>query len=108
MSPPFDPSPVKLVRKRLEADDLEPHLRALAAEARAVEVRIKGQRAHQSDATTESLEALARRLVAGEIVAVQVRFELADGWWADTLMRAEKGFRLVRMKEELPPDPQAP
>ena len=35
----------------------------------------------------------------GEIVAIQIRFFQDDDWWSDTVMRADDGFRLVRMRE---------
>jgi len=98
MRPPDD-NPVKLVRKRLDAVELEAHLRSLAATAQHLEVRVKGAVAHYSDATTDSLEDLGRRLVAGDIVAVQIRFFEHDDWWSETLMQAKDGYRLVRMRE---------
>ncbi len=96
-----DDKPVKLVRKRLEADAVEAHLRSLAASAQQIEIRIKGAVDRYSDATTEALEAVGRRLVAGEIVAIQIRFFQDDDWWTDTVMRADAGFRLVRMRENV-------
>jgi len=90
---------VKLVRERLSATELEAHLRELAATARDVELRIKGAVAGYSESSTDPLEALGRRLVAGEIVAVQIRYFRDDDWWSDTLMQAANGFRLVRMRE---------
>lgn len=99
--PPPDDRPVKLVRKRLDALQLAAHLRSLAASAQHVELRVKGAVARYSDATTDSLEEVGRRLVAGELVAVQIRFFENDDWWTDTLMQAKDGFRLVRMREEV-------
>ena len=98
MRPPDD-KPVKLVRERLDAAELEAHLRSLAATAQHIEVRVKGAVAHYSDATTDSLEDLGRRLVAGDLVAVQIRFFEHDDWWSETLMQAKDGYRLVRMRE---------
>lgn len=98
MRPPDD-RPVKLVRKRLDALQLAAHLRSLAASAQHIELRVKGAVAHYSDATTDSLEEVGRRLVAGELVAVQIRYFEHDDWWSDTLMQAKDGFRLVRMRE---------
>ena len=97
--PPPDDKPVKLVRKRLDAAGLEAHLRALAASAQNIEIRVKGAVARYSDATTDSLETVGRRLLAGELVAVQIRFFEHDDWWSDTVMQAKDGFRLVRMRE---------
>jgi hypothetical protein len=91
--------PVKLMRKRLDAAGVVAHLEALAASAQQVEIRIKGAVARYSDATTDSLDTAGRRLVAGDIVAVQIRFFEGDAWWSDTLMQARDGFRLVRMRE---------
>lgn len=98
MRPPDD-KPVKLERTRLDAAELEAHLRSLAATAQHIEVRVKGAVAHYSAATTDSLEDVGRRLLAGEIVAVQIRFFEHDDWWSDTLMQAKDGYRLVRMRE---------
>ena len=98
MSSPDD-KPVKLVRKRLDAVGVVAHFRALAATAQQIEIRIKGSATRHSDATTESLEEVARRLLAGEIAAVQIRFFELDDWWSDTVMQANDGFRLVRMRE---------
>jgi len=91
--------PVKLVRKRLDAGGLIAHLQELAARATSLEVRVQGEAARTSDATAEPLDMLARRLVTGELVAVQIRFCLDDTWWSDTVLRARDGFRLVRMRE---------
>ncbi len=87
----------KLVRERLDADEVVAHLRELAATARDVETRVKGT--GYSDATTDPLEVLAQRLVAGEIAAVQIRFSRDGQWWSDTLLRKGDSFRLVRMRE---------
>lgn len=94
-----DDKPVKLVRKRLDAEGVEAHFRVLAATAQQVEIRVKGGATRQSDATTESLEQVGQRLLAGEILAVQIRFFADDDWWSDTVMQANDGFRLVRMRE---------
>jgi len=94
-----DDKPVKLVRKRLDADGLVSHLRSLAAQATEIEIRVKGESARTSDATTDSLDAVGHKLVTGEIAAVQIRFFENDDWWSDTLLRAKDGFRLVRMRE---------
>ncbi len=91
--------PVKLLRKRLDDAGVEAHLRSLAAQAQQIEIRIKGAIDRYSDATTDTLEAVGRRLVAGEVVAIQIRFFQDDDWWSDTVMRADDGFRLVRMRE---------
>jgi hypothetical protein len=91
--------PVKLVRERLDAAGVAAHLAELVTSAQDIEVRIKGVVAHYSDATTDSLEAVGRRLLAGEIVAVQIRFSQAGEWWSDTVMRVKDDYRLVRMRE---------
>jgi hypothetical protein len=93
---------IKLLRKRLDDRELAAHLEALAAGAKDIEIRIKGAVAGYSDATTETLEVVGRRLRAGEIAAVQIRFFQDDDWWSDTVMRAADGFRLVRMRQEDP------
>ena len=92
-------APVKLVRKKLDAAGVEAHVAELAARARSIEIRIKGAAARYSEATTEQLDEVARRLRAGEIAAVQIHFFADDDWWCDTIMRAGDAFRLVRMKQ---------
>ena len=94
-----DERPVKLVRKRLDSDELASHLRSLAAHATEIEIRVMGVVARSSDSTTDSLDVVGRKLVTGEIAAVQIRFFENDDWWSDTLLRAKNGFRLVRMRE---------
>lgn len=91
--------PVKLVRKRLDAAGVATHLRDLAAHAAQLEVRTKDDAARMSDATSEPLDALGRRLVAGEVSGLQIRFFADDAWWSDTVLRARDGFLLVRMRE---------
>ncbi len=91
--------PVKLVRKRLDAEGVAAHLRDLAARATQLEVRTKDDAARMSDATTDPLDALGRRLVAGDVAGLQIRFFADDAWWSDTVLRAKGGFLLVRMRE---------
>ncbi len=91
--------PVKLVRKRLDAAGVAEHLRDLAARGTQLEVRTKDDAARMSGATSESLDVLASRLVAGEVAGLQIRFFADDAWWSDTVLRAKAGFLLVRMRE---------
>ena len=91
--------PAKLSHQRLDADRVAAHLRDLAARGPGLEVRIQSANARQSDTTTESLEEIGRRFLAGEIAGIQIRFADGDGWWCDTLRRAKNGYRLVRMRE---------
>jgi hypothetical protein len=93
---------VKLVRKRLDEAGLAAHFAWLAAEAKAIEIRVKGAPTAYSEAAT-SLDDTARRLAAGELLAVQVQYFHDDCWWSDTLLRAKDGYRLVRMRQESPP-----
>jgi len=104
MPGPFDNKPVKLVRKKLDEAGLDAHLATLAS-AEGVEIRTKGAAGAYSDAATEQLDAVVQRLRAGEIVAIQIYFFQDGDWWFDTLMRGDDCYRLVRMKQELPPDP---
>ncbi len=96
---PRDDTPVKLVRKRLDDEGLASYLRSFVACTEAIEVRVKSAATRSSDATTEPLDVVGRRLATGAITAVQIRFFEDDGWWCDTLLRAKDGFRLVRMRE---------
>jgi hypothetical protein len=99
MSQPSRPPPIKLVRRRLDDAGIEAHLASLASHAQAIEVRIKGGAAGYSSASAAELEAAGRRLRAGEILAVQVRFFQDEAWWCDTLMRVKESYRLVRMRQ---------
>lgn len=94
-----DDKPVKLVRKRLDADGVIAHVEALAANATDVQIRVKGATTAYSESTTDAFATLARRLVAGEVVALQIRFAANGAWWCDTIVAARGGFRLVRMRE---------
>ena len=89
----------KLSHQRLDANGVAAHLRDLAARAQHLEVRIQSASARQSDATTESLDEIGRRFLAGEIAGIQIRFADGDDWWCDTLRRAKDSYRLVRMRE---------
>ena len=91
--------PAKLSHQRLDAAGVAAHLRELAARAPGLEVRIQSTNARQSDATTESLDEIGRRFLAGEIAGIQIRFAEGDGWWCDTLRRVKDSYRLVRMRE---------
>ena len=92
-------TPVKLLRKRLDAAGVVEHLRDLAQRATQLEVRIQQTTGAISDPTTESLDVLARRLAAGDLVGLQISFFADDDWWRDTLLRIDDNFRLVRMRE---------
>lgn len=102
MSRKSDPNHVKLVRKRLDANGVQQHLTLIKNTAQQVELRIKGGDVAYSEASADQLADLGRQLVDGTIVAVQLRY-LHDGEeWCDTLMRAKKDYRLVRMRSEWP------
>ncbi len=105
MKRPPGEKPVKLVRKRLDDIGLRAHFDWLAAEASAVEIRIKGKPTAHSDVATDSLDEVSRRLQAGELVAVQIWYVHDGAWWCDTVMRAGDSFRLVRMRQEESPPP---
>lgn len=95
----MDKVPIKLDRKRLDDAGVATHLEALAASAEAIEIRVKGGATDYSDAAGPELAEVARRLLAGEVLAVQVRF-FADGdWWCDTITRRGDTYRLVRMRQ---------
>ncbi len=105
MPPGIPPPAVKLLRKRLDQAGVEAHFAELRRDAQSLEIRIKGAAAAYSEATTAGqLDEVARRLRAGEIIAVQLRFFQDDAWWCDTLVRKGDDFRLVRMRQEDPPD----
>jgi hypothetical protein len=99
MSRPTKQKPIKLVRKRLDDAGVEAHIDALAAGAQAIEVRIKDAAATYSSATAGELVDAGRRLRAGEIAAIQIRFFQDDAWWCDTVMRVRDDYRLVRMRQ---------
>jgi|GEM_PF-6968441 len=108
MSRPSDPNRVKLVRERLDAAGVQQHLTLIRNTGEQVELRIKGGDVAYSEASADQLADLGRQLVDGSIVAVQLRY-LQDGQeWCDTLMRARKDYRLVRMRTEWPEPPTDP
>jgi len=88
----------KLVRKRLDATQIETHILRLS-EAEHVEVRVKSAIGRTSEVPIGSFAELARQLIAGEIVAVQIRYFDRDVWWSDTFLGGRTDFRLVRMRE---------
>jgi FtsP/CotA-like multicopper oxidase with cupredoxin domain len=102
MPPPFEQKPLKLVRKRLDAAGVDAHLAAVVGRAQAIEIRIKDAAAYHSEGTAEQLQEAGRRLRAGEIAAVQLRYFQDDVWWCDTVMRRGDSFRLVRMQQDEP------
>jgi hypothetical protein len=102
LPPPL--TPVELRRERLDADGVIAHFASIAGRAQAVEIRTKGAAAALSEAASGGLDDAARRLIAGEIVAVQLRFFEDNAWWCDTVVRKGRDFRLVRMREESPPE----
>jgi hypothetical protein len=91
-------TPTKLVRKRLDATQIETHILRLS-EAEHVEVRVKSAIGRTSEVPIGSFAELARQLIAGEIVAVQIRYFDRDVWWSDTFLGGRTDFRLVRMRE---------
>jgi len=98
MAPPSKPD-VKLVRKRLDEAGVKAHFDALAAEAAAIEIRVKSTAEGPSAEGSVELQAAFHRLVAGELTAVQIRFHQDDHWWCDTVMRVRDDYRLVRMRQ---------
>jgi hypothetical protein len=100
--PPTTQKPIKLLRKKLDAAGVEAHFDSVASQAQAVEVRIKGAAEGYSSADTAQLEETGRRLRAGDIAAVQLRFFQDDAWWCDTVMRVKESYRLVRMRQSDP------
>jgi hypothetical protein len=87
----------KLVRARLDVAGVEAHLAWVAAEARAVEVRVK--RARDARSMTASLTDAAQLLAAGDFIGAQIRYRLDGVCYCDTVMRKRDGFRLVRMRQ---------
>lgn len=100
MSRPTDTNRVKLVRKRLDADAVLQHLVSVTEHGGPVELRIKGGDSEYSEASAEELSRTGEQLIAGAIIAIQLRYAENGEWWCDTLMRAPKQYRLVRMRME--------
>jgi hypothetical protein len=94
-----DDKPIKLVRKRLDDAGVVDHLEQLAGDAQAIEIRTKDAKLGYSEASAGDLAELGRQLITGAIAAVQIRFHQNGDWWCDTVMRADKDFRLVRMRQ---------
>ncbi len=75
------------------------YFEALVRTARAIEIRFKDDETTYSDAASSEVDEAARRLRAGEVVAVQIRFHQDGDWWCDTVMRRGASYRLVRMRQ---------
>lgn len=103
MSGRTDDQRIKLLRKRLDADGVTAHFESLAQCAEAIEVRTKAGAAARSSAADTELDEARRRLLAGEVTAVQIAFFADGAWWCDTLMRRGDSFRLVRMRQDATP-----
>ena len=91
--------PLRLDRKRLDAAGVAEHFESLATTAQAIEIRFKDDETTHSDAAATELAEAARRLCAGEVLAVQIRFYQDDAWWCDTVIRRGDSYRLVRMRQ---------
>jgi hypothetical protein len=75
----------------------------LATAAEVLSVQGKGGAKAYAAADPLTLDTARERLVAGELAGVQVRYRYGGDEWADTLLRAAGGFRLVRMKVPVGP-----
>ncbi len=79
------------------------HFDALARRASIVEVRVKQAPTQRSEPGPVGLQEAMKQLLEREVMAVQVRFSDEDAWWCDTITREGASFRLVRIRQELPP-----
>jgi len=70
----------------------------LAASAEVLSVQGKGDPRRYASADPLTLEAARDRLASGELAGVQLRYRFDGHEWADTLLRAPAGFRLVRCR----------
>jgi hypothetical protein len=68
----------------------------LATAAEVLSVRGKADPRVYAAADPLTLAAARNRLTAGDLTAVQLRYRYDGHEWADTLLRAPGGFRLVR------------
>jgi hypothetical protein len=68
----------------------------LAASAEVLSVRGKADPRRYASADPLTLAAARDRLTTGDLTAVQLRYRYDGHEWADTLLRAPGGFRLVR------------
>lgn len=91
--------PLRLDRRRLDDVGLAEHFETLARTAQEIEIRFKDDETTHSDAAAAELDEAARRLRAGDVVAVQIRFYQEGSWWCDTVMRRGDSYRLVRMRQ---------
>lgn len=84
----------------LDVDGLDDFARDLARLPGPIEVCVKHAVKQRVDERCAlSFEEALRSLVAGEVRAVQLRYVHDGARWCDTLMRTDKGTRLVRMAQ---------
>jgi hypothetical protein len=95
-----DPALPDVFEGLLDVDGLDDLARDLSQLAGPIEVTIKHAATQRTDETCVlSFEEALRSLVAGEVRAVQLRYVHEGTRWCDTLMRTDKGTRLVRMAQ---------
>lgn len=81
----------------LDEDALGALLSDLREHAEVLDVRVKGGPTERSDATELGVDDVAT-LLRGGARGVQIRYRFQGDEWRDTLLPAEAGVRIVRMK----------
>jgi hypothetical protein len=99
-----DPRPELPPLWQAELDDpaLDQLLADLAAAAEVHSVQAKGDARALAPTDPLTLDAAGRRLKAGEVRGVQVRYRYDGRDWTDTLLRTPAGYRLTRIAAPQP------
>ncbi|MFN7135303.1 MAG: hypothetical protein ACK4N5_24730, partial [Myxococcales bacterium] len=82
----------------LDADTLERLFTDVGACAELVEIMFKGGEQRYAQSARRDLTLAGEALLAGAVVAVQLRYRYRGVEWWDTLLREQAGVRLVRMQ----------
>ncbi len=101
------PSPIplpELHQAELDATTVEQLFTDIAQCAQVVEVRHKyGSRRRVGAPSHATLEEACKLLLQHQVRGVQIQYLYDGGVWCDTLLRSDGGFRLTRIRQDLPP-----
>ena len=87
----------ELLEGLLDDEQLGQVFADLEAGAQVESILAKGSELERARRETPSLAEALRLLRSGEALGVQIRYQLGDRFWCDTLLREASGVRIVRM-----------
>lgn len=88
----------------LDADGFAALARDLESQERRCDVSVRTTQQADGDARESSpVTAAVRALAAGQVRAMQVRYERDGVLWVDTILRTNTAFVLVRMESDVGP-----